>query len=70
MPDKPNSTEFAGAGSIPQKDASEIYDSRYGKYKDAVDDDTNTEKKLPTTSLPQAPDPSPFKIGPMSPGGR
>jgi hypothetical protein len=70
MTDKLNSDQFAGAGSVPQKDASEIYDGSHGKYHDAVADDPNTEKKLPTTSFPQAPDPSPFKIGPMSPGGR
>lgn len=70
MSDKPNFEEFAAAGSVQQKDATEIHDGRYGKYKDAVADDPNTDKKLPTTSLPQAPDPSPFKIGPMSPGGR
>ena len=70
MPDKPNSEEFAAASSVGQKDATDIYDGRYGKYKDAVADDTDTEKKLPTTSMPMAPDPSPFKIGPMSPGGR
>jgi len=67
MPDKPNFEEFAAAGSVPQKDAVDIYDGRYGKYKDAVADDLNVEGKLPTASMPKAPDPSPFQLGPISP---
>ena len=65
MPDKPTWEEFAGAGSTEQKDATDIYDGRYGKYKDAVADDPDTDGKLPSPSLPKAPEPSPFKVGPL-----
>ena len=70
MPDKPTWVEFASAGSQQQKDATEVYDSRYGKYKDAVADNTNVDTKLPTTSFPKAPDPKPYKLGPMTGGSR
>lgn len=65
MPDKPSYIEFANAGAQSQKDAAQIYDERYGKYKDDIADNADTGSKLPTVSLPQAPDPSPFKIGPL-----
>jgi len=45
------------------------YDRGHGTYKDPVDSD-NVESRLPTVSFPKAPDPSPFSIGPMTPGGR
>lgn len=60
MSDQPNFEEFAGAGSQQKKDATEVYDGRYGKYKDAVSDDTNQEGKLP--NLPKGADPKPFTI--------
>lgn len=62
MPDKPNFEEFGGASSQSQTDATEIYDGRYGKYKDAVDDDTDQLSKLPQAELPQGKDPKPFSI--------
>jgi hypothetical protein len=64
MPDQPLWVEFANAGAASQKSAAELFDERYGKYKDEVADNKDTESKLPQASLPQAPDPSPFKIGP------
>jgi hypothetical protein len=70
MPEKTNTEIAANTGSVQQKDVTEEYDGSHGKYKDDVADDTNTDSKLPTTSFPKAPDPSPFKLGPMSPGGR
>ncbi len=55
MPHMPNYKEFAQAGQTSQKDAEELYDSTYGKYKDeAVRDDK-------TTKAPPA-QPDPFKI--------
>lgn len=45
-------------------------ESSQGKYKDAVADNSNTGSKLPQQSLPQAPDPSPFTLGPMTSGQR
>jgi hypothetical protein len=41
-----------------------------GTYSDPVDENTNTEEKLPTAQFPQSPDPSPFKLGPMTTGQR
>lgn len=63
MPDKPLYIEFGNAGAQSQKDAAELFDERYGKYKNPVEENHNTESKLPTASMPKAPDPSPFKIG-------
>jgi len=40
-----------------------------GQYQSNVPE-TPVEQRLPTVSLPKAPDPSPFRVGPMSPGGR
>jgi hypothetical protein len=64
MPDQPLWVEFANAGAASQKSAADLFDERYGKYKDEVADNKDTESKLPSASLPKAPDPSPFKIGP------
>ncbi len=45
-------------------------ESQTGKYKDAVADNTNTGSKLPQQSLPQAADPNPFTLGPLTTGQR
>jgi hypothetical protein len=44
-------------------------DSYDGKYKDRAND-LPEDSKLPTGNMPKAPDPSPFTLGPMAPGGR
>jgi hypothetical protein len=62
MPDKPNFEEFSGVSSTTQKEAVDIYDANYGKYRDAVDDDKDQLSKLPHADLPKAPDPKPFTI--------
>ena len=41
-----------------------------GTYKSNVPDEAPIEGRLPTVSFPKAPDPSPFRVGPMTPGGR
>lgn len=43
------------------------YDAGQGAYKDNVEG-MPQDDKLPTGELPQAPDPSPFKIGPLGGG--
>lgn len=44
----------------------EKIDNAAGKYKDNVADNKDTMSKLPQAQMPQAPDPSPFSIGPLS----
>ena len=51
------------------KDATEAYDAEKGGYKDTIET-VSTEQRLPQQQLPQAPDPSPFKLGAMTPGER
>lgn len=51
------------------KDYVDKYDAQHGKYDDTVNK-VSVEERLPTVSMPKAPDPSPFSIGPMAPGGR
>jgi hypothetical protein len=51
------------------KDATEVYDAGCGKHKDNVGDGP-IEDRLPTVSMPKAPDPSPFSIGPLTTGQR
>jgi len=51
------------------KDATEGHDAEHGTYKDSADD-MPVEQRLPTADMPKAPDPSPFKVGPMTTGGR
>jgi len=41
-----------------------------GTYADPVEQNTNTDEKLPTAQFPKSPDPSPFKLGPMTTGQR
>lgn len=52
-------------------EATEQYDKQHGKY-DAGKDPTNwsEEERWGSSQHPKAPDPSPFKVGPMSSGGR
>ena len=70
MPDKPNYVEAAEVGQDkPLKDFTERYDAECGTYKDNIVD-VPVEDRLPTAQMPKAPDPSPFKVGPMSSGGR
>jgi hypothetical protein len=45
------------------------YDAAHGVYSDAVEKMAEDDK-LPTGQMPKAPDPSPFTLGPLSPGGR
>lgn len=40
-----------------------------GTFKDAVTA-VPEEQRLPTVNMPKAPDPSPFTLGTMTPGGR
>lgn len=40
-----------------------------GSYKDDVDSIPEADK-LQESSMPMAPAPSPFKVGPLAPGGR
>jgi len=51
------------------KDATDAHDAAAGKYKDAVQD-VPEEQRLPTSQMPKAPDPDPFKVGPMTGGER
>lgn len=50
----------SGDGNVQEK-----IDQATGTYKDAVADDKNTEAKTAYGSLPKAPDPTPFTIGPL-----
>jgi len=60
----------AGSEEGVQKDVAKVYDQAHGTYADAAADMTNVEQKLATAQMPKAPDPSPFSLGPMTPGGR
>lgn len=44
-------------------------DQAAGTYKDAAAEGTDQESKLGTASMPKAPDPSPFVLGPLTTGG-
>lgn len=70
MSDNDNSKLAGAAGSEQKKDVAEVYDSQHGKYKDAAAESTDVEQKLATAQMPKAPDPSPFTLGPTTPGGR
>jgi hypothetical protein len=48
----------------------EKYDSQHGTYDDAVDKLPLEGERLPTDALPKAPDPSPFKLGPIGPAAK
>ncbi len=61
------SADVGQQGSV--HDFTEKYDTTHGRYKDTVDV-PSPEDRLPTVSMPKAPDPAPFSIGPMAPGGR
>ncbi|MEE9592241.1 MAG: hypothetical protein V3W28_01520 [Thermoplasmata archaeon] len=51
------------------KDITEAHDADKGTYSDNIEA-VPTDSRLPTSQLPQAPDPSPFVVGPAAPGGR
>jgi hypothetical protein len=59
------------ANSIGQErqhnDATQQYDAEHGAHRDNVEG-MPQDDKLPTGELPQAPDPSPFRIGPLGGG--
>lgn len=46
-------------------DATDAYDAAYGKHESNVPRTGKAEDSLPTDAMPKAPDPSPFKIGPL-----
>ena len=52
-----------------EKTAVEEYDSQHGTYQDAAED-IPEDQKFATGNMPKAPDPNPFTLGPMNPGGR
>lgn len=43
-------------------DAVDEYDAGHGKYDPAIDK-LSQESKLPTSQMPMAPEPKPFKLG-------
>jgi hypothetical protein len=45
------------------------YDDAHGTYADGVEKMAEDER-LPIGQMPKAPDPSPFTLGPLAPGGR
>lgn len=51
------------------RDTAQEYDQEHGDYEDEVAK-LPEDQRLVSGSLPKAPDPSPFVVGPMSPGGR
>lgn len=51
------------------QDAVDAHDADHGEYGDNIEN-VPTDSRLPTTNMPQAPDPNPFTLGPMAPGGR
>lgn len=61
-------TEDIGQGRT-YPDASEKQKATEGTYDDPVQQ-VPTDQRLPTTQMPQAPDPQPFTLGPQAPGGR
>lgn len=66
----PISSESVGVGQQGSvNDFTQKYDSSRGLYKDTVDVPV-PDDRLPTVSMPKGPDPAPFSIGPMAPGGR
>lgn len=67
MTDKNDASDVGQGKTHP--DFTDKYDSKAGKYKDAAIGPA-TEDKLATAQMPKAPDPSPFVLGPMAPGGR
>jgi hypothetical protein len=56
-----NFEKYANVGSEQGKDATEEFDNQHGTYKDAVQD-VSVEERLPTSNMPKAQDPMPFKI--------
>lgn len=51
------------------QDATEAHDADHGTYSDSIPA-VPTENRLPQAQLPKATDPSPFNLGPMTPGER
>ena len=58
----------ASGNEQPAKEPVEAYDSKHGTYADAVEK-VPQEQLLQEQTMPKAPDPSPFKLGPMAGGG-
>ncbi len=52
-----------------EKTAVDLYDADHGTYADQAEG-LPEDVALPSGSIPKAPDPNPFKMGPMNPGGR
>jgi hypothetical protein len=68
MAETPNEKVFKSVG--PSKPvAIDIIKERDGHYKDDVESIPPADR-LQESSMPMAPAPSPFKLGPMAPGGR
>lgn len=51
------------------EDATNAHDDAYGHYDDNVAK-LPKDERLQEMEMPKAPDPSPFALGPMAPGGR
>jgi hypothetical protein len=52
-------------------EATQEYDKKMGSYNSEKQPESMPEAdRWGTSQIPQAPDPSPFKVGPMSSGGR
>lgn len=66
---KDNDVSDVGQG-MTHSEAVEKYDAEAGKYADNVSPTTPADDRLTTAAMPKAADPSPFTLGPMSPGGR
>jgi len=64
-----NSELASGVGEGSTPDVVTKYDRENGSYKDEVVA-IPEEQRLPTVNMPKAPDPSPFTLGSMTPGGR
>jgi hypothetical protein len=60
-----NLNEVAKSGADGDGNVQAKIDSAHGMYKDAAAASTDMMAKLPQASLPQAPDPTPFSIGPL-----
>jgi hypothetical protein len=51
------------------EDATDAYDAEHGEYEHVVGK-LPKDERLQELEMPKAPDPSPFALGPMAPGGR
>lgn len=70
MPTKNEENATSVGQERQHNDATQQYDAEHGSHADNVEG-MSQDDKLPTGELPKAPDPSPFRIGPMGgDGGR